>query len=100
MERAGASLVRDAVDVRVIAGVKDGTNHLIDSQTEVGGWPELKSKPALADSDRDGMPDEWEKKNRLQSNDASDRNKYTMNKNYTNLEVYLNSQVEHLYLPY
>jgi hypothetical protein len=100
LERAGASLVRDAVDKRVIAGVKDGTNRLIDSQTEVGGWPELKSKPALKDTDRDGMPDEWEKASRLNPADPEDRNKFTLDKNYTNLEVYLNSLVEHLYKPY
>ena len=94
---SGASFVRDAVDTRVVNDVKKGTGKLIDSQKEVGGWPELKSKPALADSDKDGMPDEWETKNGLQSNDASDGNKYILNKNYTNLEVYLNSLVDYLY---
>ncbi len=100
LERAGASMVRDAVDKRVVAGIKDGTNRLIDSQTEVGGWPELKSKPAPADSDGDGMPDKWENINKLNSADPGDRNNFTLNTNYTNLEVYLNSLVEHLYKPY
>jgi hypothetical protein len=100
LERAGASLVQDAVDKRLIAGVKDGTNRLIDSQTEVGGWPELKSKPALPDIDKDGMPDKWEIDNKLNPSDPNDRNLYSLNKNYTNLEVYLNSLVEHLYKPY
>ena len=100
LERAGASLVRDAVDIRVIAGVKDGTNRLIDSQAQVGGWPELKSKPALTDSDGDGMPDKWETANKLDSSDPEDRNNFTLDKKYTNLEVYLNSLIEHLYKPY
>jgi hypothetical protein len=100
LKLAGASFFRDAVDIRVVNDVRKGTGKLIDSQKEVGGWPELKSKPALADSDQDGMPDAWEKKNGLNSNDASDGNKYSLNKNYTNLEVYLNSMVEHLYKPY
>ena len=100
LERAGASLQRDAVDKRVIAGVADGTNRLIDSQTEVGGWPELKSKPALIDTDKDGMPDSWEKENKLNPTDPGDRNGYTLNKKFTNLEVYLNSLVENLYKPY
>lgn len=100
LERAGASLERDAVDKRVIAGVKDGTNRLIDSQTEVGGWPELKSKPAPADKDGDGMPDKWEMANKLNPGDPTDRNNFTLSKEYTNLEVYLNSLVEHLYKPY
>ena len=100
LERAGASLVRDAVDLRVVAGVKDGTNKLINSQTQVGGWPELKSKPALADTDKDGMPDKWEAANKLNLADPNDRNLYTLSKTYTNLEVYLNSLVEHLFKPY
>lgn len=94
---AGASFARDAVDIRVVNDVKKGTGKLIDSQKEVGGWPELKSKPALKDSDNDGMPDEWEIKNKLNINDASDGNKYSLNKNFTNLEVYLNGLVDHLY---
>ncbi len=100
LERAGASLVRDAVDIRVVAGVKDGTNKLINSQSQVGGWPELKSKPAPADKDGDGMPDKWEVANKLNPTDAKDRNNFTLSKDYTNLEVYLNSLVEHLFKPY
>ena len=92
--------MRDAVDKRVIAGVKDGTNRLIDSQIEVGGWPELTTKPAPKDSDGDGMPDKWEIVNKLNSSDPADRNSHTLNKNFTNLEVYLNSLVEHLYKIY
>jgi hypothetical protein len=94
---SGASLVRDAIDAREVNDVRKGTGKLIDSQKEVGGWPEYKSKPAPADSDRDGMPDDWEKKNGLNPNDSSDGNLYTKNKNFTNLEVYLNGLVEHLY---
>lgn len=100
LERAGASLVRDAVDKRVVAGVNDGTNRLIDSQTQVGGWPELKSKPATTDTDKDGMPDKWEVENDLNPRDPADRNNFTLSKEYTNLEVYLNSLVEHLFKPY
>lgn len=97
LKKAGASLVRDAVDTRVVKDVRNGTGKLIDSQKEVGGWPVLKSGPAPKDSDKDGMPDEWEKKNKLNSNDASDGNKYSLSKHYTNLEVYLNGLVDHLY---
>ncbi|WP_423127018.1 pectate lyase family protein [Gaoshiqia sp. Z1-71] len=101
---AGASLVRDAVDKRIVSEVKDGTGTymgaysqkpgIIDSQEDVGGWPELKSLPALKDRDRDGMPDAWEKKNGLNPKDAADGPQYGLNREYTNLEVYLNGLVE------
>jgi hypothetical protein len=90
--KAGACKLRDAADQRVIAGVKDRTHRRIDSQKEVGGWPQLKSGVAPADSDRDGMPDAWEKKNALDVNDPTDGNA-TQNDGYTNLEQYLNSLV-------
>jgi pectate lyase len=63
---------------------------IIDSQNDVGGWPKLESLPAPKDSDHDGMPDEWEKKNGLDPNNPKDRN--NMDKDgYTMLEKYLNS---------
>jgi hypothetical protein len=57
---AGASVFRDSVDARVVAGVRDRTGRLIDSQAQVGGWPMLPAGVAAADSDGDGMPDGWE----------------------------------------
>lgn len=100
LERAGASYIRDAVDNRIVAGVKDGSNRLIDSQAEVGGWPELKSKPAPLDSDKDGMPDSWEIEKKLNSKNPDDGNYHTFDKNFTNFEIYLNSLVEYLYKRY
>jgi len=100
---AGSSLVRDAVDVRITKETKDGTfygpgskgstNGLIDSQSDVGGWPVLTSAPALKDTDNDGMPDEWEIANGLDPNkdDAKARNLSTA---YDNIEVYMNSLVK------
>ena len=58
---AGASLARDAVDQRVVASVRERSGGLIDSQKDVGGWPELKSLPPFVDGDHDGMPDHWER---------------------------------------
>ena len=92
LEKAGASKVRDAADQRIIAGVKDRTHRRIDSQKEVGGWPQLESGTAPTDLDRDGMPDAWEKAHGLNIADPADRN--AMQKDgYTNLEQYLNSLV-------
>ncbi len=65
---------------------------IIDSQTDVGGWPVLNSLPAPADSDHDGMPDTWETANGLDPNNAIDRNIVGID-GYTMLEKYLNSLV-------
>lgn len=98
---AGASLKRDSVDVRVIEEARLGTsasgkskNGIIDSQNDVGSWPELKSTHAPMDTDGDGMPDDWERKNKLNPNEASDAAQHTLSKTYTNIEVYINGLVE------
>ena len=48
-----------------MSDIKNRRGKLLDSQDEVGGWPELKSKPAPKDLDRDGMADAWEVANNL-----------------------------------
>lgn len=93
LTKAGASRVRDAADQRIITGIKERTHRRIDSQKEVGGWPKLESGTAPADTDRDGMPDAWEKEHGLNANDPADGNA-TQKDGYTNLEHYLNSLVE------
>jgi pectate lyase len=86
----GASLpVRDPVDARIIKDVREKTGKVIDSQKEVGGWPILKSLPPPADSDHDGIPDDWETKHGLNPRDAADA-KAIGKSGYTNLEEYLN----------
>jgi pectate lyase len=111
LEYAGAILPkRDAVDARIIQDVISGTatfdgmgyekiqgmtdtavvRGIIDSQTQVGGWPELFSLPAPEDGDHDGMPDYWESAQGLNPADATDRNLLN-GEGYTMLEVYLNS---------
>lgn len=42
------------------------------------------------DTDGDGMPDEWEKANGLNPNDASDANGDCNGDGYTNIEKYIN----------
>jgi hypothetical protein len=95
---AGASLVRDAVDERIVREVKArsftyGNNGIIDSQNETESWPLLQSLPALLDTDGDGIPDAWEIRHGLDPNNALDGNLYSLNPNYTNLEMYLNEIV-------
>ncbi len=94
LARAGASLVRDAVDGRVVDDVRNRRGKVIDSQREVGGWPVLRSKPAPVDTDRDGIPDAWELARGLDPKNPADGAKVPADgKGYTNLENYLNSLV-------
>jgi len=97
----GASLVRDSVDIRIVEEIRTGTakfgksfegggNGIIDSQKDVGGWPELKSEPAPEDGDHDGMPDAWEKEKGLNPADEKDGPLDRDGDGYTNLEEYLN----------
>lgn len=89
----GASLPRrDATDARIVNEVRTRTGKVIDSQKEVGGWPEYKSVPAPIDTDGDGMPDTWELAHGLNSKDASDASKPGSG-GYTNIENYINSLV-------
>ncbi len=90
---AGASLVRDAVDARVLNDVVDETGGIIDSQSQVGGWPALESRQPPLDTDQDGMPDFWEILFGLDPNNAEDRNGDFDGDGYTNLEKYLNGLV-------
>jgi len=91
LAQVGASLQRDAVDERVVGHVRTHTGRLIDSQDEVGGWPALKSRPPLKDTDRDGMPDAWEAAHDLDPSDPADGPKDRNNDGYTNLEEFLNA---------
>ena len=91
LKKAGASRRRDSADIRLVDGVINRTNRLIDSQEEVGGWPNLKSEKTRQDSDQDGMPDEWEIRSGLNPNDPTDGNNDQNRDGFSNLEEYLNS---------
>ena len=52
----------------------------------------MKSTQAPDDTDMDGMPDQWEKKHGLDPKKA-DGSAYSLDKSYTNIEVYINSLV-------
>ena len=117
LANAGASLHRDAVDVRYMDEARNGTTTYIGSATKTGqgktvthrkgiidfvkdqGTYTLEStqRPSGFDTDGDGMPDEWETNNGLNPNNAADGKTYTLDTEkqwYTNLEVYLSSLVE------
>ena len=112
---AGASDYRDREDTRYVEEAKTGVTTIAGSVTGTKGQIDLvsdipayssgytlpegngNSRPAGFDTDKDGIPDEWETANGLNPNDASDANLKTIDTAkgwYTNLEVYLNSLVE------
>jgi len=119
LANAGATLPkRDPVDTRITEQVRTGKivyaenvklptsqfehrrapidsykKGIITDVSQVGGYPEYKGSP-YKDSDNDGMPDDWEKKNGLNPGNASDAAQYDKNKTgYTNIEIFLNSVV-------
>jgi pectate lyase len=96
LERAGCSLPqRDSIDARIVEEVRSGTaahgrNGIIDKPDDVGGWPQLKGGTAPADTDNDGMPDEWETKHGLNASKADDNALDKDGDGYSNVEEYLN----------
>lgn len=97
LAKAGCSLHRDALDTRIVNDVKNGTGKLINTQTEVGGWPELSSATAPTDSDYDGIPDEWETRYGLDPNNRNDAQAQTLVTGHTNIDVYMCYLVRNLY---
>lgn len=117
LDNAGATLPkRDAVDARITEQVRTGVikypeivvlssepqfKHrrlpkdsykmgIITDIAQVGGYPDYKSTAAKKDSDKDGMPDEWEIKYKLNPNDAKDAVLDCNDDGYTNIEKYIN----------
>lgn len=92
LSNAGAVLPkRDAIDIRIINEVRNGTGKIINDEEQAGGWPELKSTEPPTDSDRDGMSDAWEKRHGFDAGDPADGNTDADKDGYTNLEEYLNA---------
>ena len=107
---AGCSLHRDAVDRRIVEEIRTGTakfgasykgggKRIIDSQQDVGGYPELRSLPAPVDSDHDGMSDEWETAHGLDPRNPADGWTVNPTDGYTNLERYLHALTQNKSTP-
>jgi hypothetical protein len=118
LDFAGCSLHRDQVDELMVTdtrfGVASHTGTKLDKKgrpnnpgiiddpednrpegkagNNWSAWPELKSLPAPADTDGDGIPDDWEKEVGMNPNDASDGN-IIHPSGYTYLEIYLSTIV-------
>ncbi|MDD3320580.1 MAG: polysaccharide lyase [Paludibacter sp.] len=119
VENAGATLPkRDAVDLRISRTVKTGVPEYVEGVDnsdvpkfkyrslpedsykkgiitdirQVGGYPEYKGE-SYVDTDKDGMPDAWEKKYAklgLDPNNPNDANLDCNGDGYTNIEKYIN----------
>lgn len=96
---AGASLKRDKVDNRLINYLTNGypknISGIINSQNEVGGFPILSSKITSIDSDKDGLPDDWEKANNLKIGIKNGAN-FDLSSQYSNIEVYAESILDQI----
>jgi hypothetical protein len=97
LAKAGCSFQRDVIDTRIVNDVRNGTGSLINTQSQVGGWPELKSADKPLDTDYDNIPDEWEIQFGLNPNDPTDARTTTLVSGHTNLDVYMCHLVSHLY---
>lgn len=89
LQYAGDCLHRDAVDLRIINDVKNGTGKIIERENDVGGWPVLAAGTLPVDTDHDGVPDDMEKSRGTDPNDSSDGPLDDDNDGYTNVEEYL-----------
>lgn len=95
LDEAGATKpTRDAVDVRLIGEVESRQGKVINSQKDVGGWPEYAGGTPRLDSDGDGIPDDWEREHKLDPENPGDAARDTDKNGYLQLEDYLNELAE------
>lgn len=99
LENAGATApCRDTLDQRYIEDMRRGKGEVLDAPGATvmdsrdlnghRGYPSLPSGTPRLDTDRDGMPDQWERHNGFDPN-APDNNGDKDGDGYTNLEEYL-----------
>jgi pectate lyase len=80
-----------SVDSRIINNVKTGKGRIIDSPSDVGGWPNMSRGTAPQDSDEDGIPDTWENKLGIDPKNSNDAKGDVDKDGYSNIEEYINS---------
>lgn len=107
---AGCSLSRDETDARIVGDISNRKASFTGSNNKPGfinspydtkpanapndwtPWLPASGTTTVTDTDKDGMPDEWEDANGLNKNDPED-GKLVNEDGYTNVELYLNSLV-------
>ncbi|MBR0064660.1 MAG: pectate lyase [Paludibacteraceae bacterium] len=102
MDTVGCS-PRDHVELRLIRDTRDGTytyegsktgkKGIIDTEEDAEGFYAYPAVPAQTDTDRDGMPDEWESANGCDPDKAD--NNVRHESGYTMLEMYLDYAMSH-----
>ncbi len=84
----------DSLDRRILGHVVSGTgpasDRAVDHPDDFGGVPQLDEGVPCADSDQDGMPDEFEVRFSLDESDASDASGDPDGDGYSNIEEYIN----------
>lgn len=94
LAEAGATLpARDSVDLRIVENVRRGTGRVIGKETDLPDaerWPDYRSLPPLADTDRDGVPDFWETQFGLNPRESADGTALSAH-GYANVEHYFNN---------
>jgi hypothetical protein len=92
--KAGETLIEDLSHAGYADNVVRGIARLVEKGiitdvSQVGGYPDYKGQP-YKDADSDGMPDEWESKYGLDTNNPSDAAADLNGDGYTNIEDFLN----------
>ena len=90
LANAGASLVRDDVDQRLVEEVRNGTGSF---KNTAGPYPTIAAGTAPADSDGDAMPDAYESAHGTNPS-AADANGDADGNGYENIEDWFNSLVD------
>jgi len=63
---------------------------IITNPSQVGGYPKYQGTP-YADADNDGLPDDWEKRSRLNPRDPSDASIDSDGDGYSNIDEFINA---------
>jgi len=94
---------RDTVELRLIKDTRNGSythtgsvskkKGIIDYETDAEGFYDYPNVASLTDTDKDGMPDEWEAANGCNPDVADNNVRHTSG--YTMLEMYLDYAMTH-----
>jgi pectate lyase len=100
LSHAGATQYRDAVDRRIVRGVINQFGSIIDSPSQVGGYPVLPTGTKPSDANSDGVAD-WFAAVRGYSvaANAPKINNVVLPSGYTMLESYLQALTPNAYAP-